>query len=149
MDEWKRICCATDFSEPSRLALEEAARLAGRFQAELTVLHVFEERAVSPEILLSKYEQALPELEEKMASCQREAERISGRPVRTVILTGNSAALEIGRFAHDGSFDLLVVGTHGRTGLPRVVLGSVAERAVREAECSVLVARSSRRAEAG
>lgn len=141
MAEWKKICCAIDFSEPSHLAMEEAASLARRFEAELTLLHVYEERAVSPEILLAKYEQAAPELEKKVGGFQREAEQIAGRPVRTVLLTGSAAATEIGRFVREGSFDLAVMATHGRTGLARVVLGSVAERVVREAECSVLVVR--------
>jgi nucleotide-binding universal stress UspA family protein len=137
---WKRICCAVDFSEPSRHAMAEAADLARRLAADLTLLHVYETHAPSPEVLLARYEQAAPELEGKLRTWQGEAERLATRPVRTVMFTGGAAA-EILRFAGEGAFDLIVLATHGRTGLPRVVLGSVAERVVREAQCTVLVVR--------
>lgn len=140
MGEWKKICCAIDFSDPSRIAMQEAAALARRLEADWTLLHVYDAHAASAEILLSRFEQALPEVEGKMGEWQQEGERIAGRPARTVILTG-SAAAEILKFAREGSFDLLVLATRGRTGLTRLLLGSVAERVVRESECSVLVVR--------
>ncbi len=140
MVDFKKICCAIDFSEPSRAAMEEAARLTRLFQAELTLLHIYEARAASPEILLSDYEHAVPDLERHMGEWQLAAERVAGRPVRTVILTGSPAA-EIIRFVQEGLYDLVVTATRGRTGLKHIVLGSVAERVVREAECPVLVFR--------
>ena len=73
MTEWKRICCALDFSASSRIVLEKAASLAGRLEADLTLLHVYLAHAVSPEILLEKFEQATLELEKKMVGYQREA----------------------------------------------------------------------------
>ncbi len=140
MSEWKKICCAIDFSEPSRFALEKAAELARRLQADLTLLHVYEARAVSAEVLVSKFEQAAPDLDRKMTSWQGEAEQAVGGPVRSVVLTG-SAASEILRFVREGGFQLLVMATRGRTGLKHLLLGSVAERVVREADCQVLVVR--------
>ncbi len=140
MDEWKRICCAIDFSDPSRIAMQKAAGLAARLNAELVLLHVYEAHAASPEILLSRFEQQLPELEGNMRAWERDAERIAGRPPRSIILTG-SAAAEILRLSQEGSFDLLVLATRGRSGLTRLVLGSVAERVVRESRCPVLVVR--------
>src|SRR5512143_808177 len=140
MDEWKKICCAIDFSDPSRLAMEKAAALAGRLDAELVLLHVYDAHAASPEILLSRFEQELPDLEAKMQAWERDAQRITGRPPRSIILTG-SAAPEILRLSGEGSFDLLVLATRGRSGLTRLVLGSVAERVVRESSCPVLVVR--------
>jgi nucleotide-binding universal stress UspA family protein len=142
MADWKKICCAVDFSEPSRLAMQEAADLARRLQAELTLLHVYEPRAPSPELLLEKLEEATAHLEREMGRLQVEAGEIAGRQVRTIILTGNVIA-EILRYVRDGGFDLVVTATHGRTGLKRVLLGSVAERVVREAGCPVLVIRRS------
>lgn len=142
MDDWKKICCAIDFSDPSLIAMQRGAALAGRLEAELILLYVHEAHAASAEILLSRFEHALPEVESKMRTWQREAERIAGRPTRSMILAGNAAA-EIVRLSCEGSFDLLVLGTRGRTGLTRLVLGSVAERVVREAECAVLVVRQS------
>lgn len=140
MDEWKKICCAIDFSDPSRIAMQKAAALAERLDAELVLLHVYEAHAASPEILLSRFEQELPNLEAKMRAWEGDAERITRRPPRSIILTGNAAA-EILRLSGEGSFDLLVLATRGRTGLTRLVLGSVAERVVRESSCPVMVVR--------
>ncbi len=144
MSEWKKICCAIDFSDPSRFAMEEAADLARRLQADLTLLHVYEPPLpASPEMLVSPpelFEQGVREMERKMEGWQLEAERIAGRPVPSTVLGGNPAD-EILRFLREGFFDLLVMATRGRTGLKRLVLGSVAERVVRQADCPVLVVR--------
>jgi len=149
MADWKKICCAVDFSDPSRAALEEACALARRTGAELTLLHVWDPHAPSPEVLLAKLEQAAPELEARLASWARDAgARTGGGSARTVLLTGPAAG-EIVRFARDGGFDLVVMATHGRSGLARVLLGSVAEQVVREASCSVLVVRRPAAAGAG
>jgi nucleotide-binding universal stress UspA family protein len=76
---------------------------------------------------------------ERMAE---EAESLRGGPVEHRVYTGDPAEAVISA-ARDGGCDLVVVGTHGRRGLKRLVLGSVAERIVREAPCDVLVARPS------
>jgi nucleotide-binding universal stress UspA family protein len=141
MSNWYRVCCAVDFSETSRAALEEAADLARRAGAELTVIHVFEppvgaSGTVVPESAL--FEATRVELERKLELWRAEAEDLSGGAVRSRLVPG-SAAQEVVRFAREGNFDLVVVGTHGRTGLRRLVLGSVAELVVREAGCPVLV----------
>jgi nucleotide-binding universal stress UspA family protein len=140
MPEWTNICCAVDLTESSGIVVRNAATLARQLQAELTLLHVFDAHAGSSDILLEKFEHAALELEPKMAGHQREAERLIGRPVRLVLLSGSPAA-EIVRFARDGAFDLVVTGTHADTGLPRLMLGSVADRVVREASSPVLVVR--------
>lgn len=144
MADWKKICCALDFSASSRIVLEKATGLARCLQAELTLVHVYQAHAPSPEIELEKFERATLELERKMAGYQQEAERVVGAPVRTIVLADGAPAGEIVRFARDGGFDLIVMGTHGDTGLTRVVLGSVADRVVREAACPVLVVRQVR-----
>lgn len=145
MNAWSRICCAIDLQQGSDLVVAAAASLAGRLEAELTLLHVYDAHAPSPEILLERYEQAAPELERLLAEQQREAARASRAPVRPVLLSGGGAAAAIVRFAGDGAFDLLVVGTHADVGLARVVLGSVASRVVREAPCPVMVVRQTPR----
>ena len=143
MAEWKRICCAVDFSEPSHLALQEAADLARRFDAELTLAHVYENPTAVASALdaprLEHVERAGAELDGTLASWRSEAGRAS-RPAHSVMLSGETAP-ELLRFLREGSFDVLVVGTHGRTGIRHLVLGSVAERLVREAPCRVLVVR--------
>ena len=142
MFDWKRICCAVDFGEPSRVALEQAADLAKRFEAQLTVIHV----VVPPpqaarDVLVSSRAVATTQAkedEEMLARWQLDAEARAGRPVRSLVLSGDPAT-QIVRHAREERFDLVVVGTHGRTGVPRLILGSVAERVARGSPCPVLI----------
>lgn len=142
MIEWKKICCAVDFAEPSRVAMERAADLAKRFEAELTLVYA---RVPPPpaatNVLVSSRglaEVDATEDEETLARWRVDAERRAGRPARSRILWGDPAT-EIVGYAREEHCDLLVVGTHGRTGVPRFVLGSVAERVARQSPCPVLV----------
>jgi nucleotide-binding universal stress UspA family protein len=140
-----KVLCAVDFSSGARDALEDAADLARRFGAQLTLVHVLDApRAMGarpsvppPELL----EREARQLGRRLEGWRHEAERIAGAPVRTVIADGPPAA-EIARLAESGDFDLVVTGTHGRHGVGRLLLGSVAERVVRDAPCPVLVARA-------
>ena len=145
MPTWTRICCAVDLSPPSRLAMETAAELASRFGAELTLLHVVERvpRPVTSDTLVSPREVLELtgfELERAVAEWRDAAVRTASRPVDYALVPGHPAT-EIARFAGEGRFDLLVMGTHGQTELEHAILGSVAERVVREAPCTVLVVR--------
>jgi len=145
MAQWTKICCPVDFSEPSRVALEEAADLARRYGAGLTVLHVFEPSAApSGEMQASMpelFEATAKELERKLAGWKLEAERL-GAPAVEQAVTSGVPGREIAAFAEEGGYDLVVMGTHGRTGIRHLVIGSVAERVIREAHCPVLVIRS-------
>ena len=134
MAGWKKLCCAIDFSETSHAAMRE-------------LLHVHPpppaaglDMSVRPPDFV---EVASTELESTMAIWQEEAERATGRAVHSTVLPGTAAAAadEILRFLRAGGHDLLVVGTHGRRGVQRILLGSVAARVAREAPCSVLVIR--------
>lgn len=142
MMDWKMICCAVDFSEPSRIAMEGAADLARRFQAELTLVHaVVPPAPAASDVLVSSAGLANIAAEEETSALEAwrsEAEQRAGIPVRASLLSGDPAA-SIVRYARDQRCDLVVIGTHGRAGIRRVVLGSVAERVVRHAECPVLV----------
>jgi nucleotide-binding universal stress UspA family protein len=144
-----KILCAVDFSTPSHAALEEAASLAAFTEATLVLVHVY---ALPPPAALSADmlawtpadadAEVLRALEPKMAELQVEAEAIAGKGrVETRLLVGDAAS-EIARLAGDGRYDLVVIGTHGRTGVKRLVLGSVAEHVVRSAPVSVLVIRA-------
>ncbi len=140
---WKKICCATDFSEPSRIAMLDAAELARRLEADLELVHVHTPPPMGTDVLAANVampELALAELEETLARWRDEAERLLGRAVRSTVLSGDAAG-EIVRLARERGLDVVVVGTHGRRGLKRFVIGSVAERVVREAPCVVIVAR--------
>jgi nucleotide-binding universal stress UspA family protein len=146
---WTKICCAVDFSPCSQVAVQEAATLAAaRTDAMLTIVHVYappRTATLSADMLASSpvdvETEVIRDLEGRMAKVRAEAEGIAGKDrVETLLLAGNPAA-EIARLAQDGGYDLVVVGTHGRTGVKRLVLGSVAEHVVRTAPVSVLVVR--------
>jgi nucleotide-binding universal stress UspA family protein len=142
MSGFRRICCAVDFSGSSRLALAEAARLALREGASLTVLHVRESPRPALEIPYApppawQDEGAPPELE----AWREEAERLREGPVDSVVL-GQPVAPAITAFARETGVDLIVLSSHGRTGLARIAVGSVAESVVRTAPCPVLVVRA-------
>ena len=143
MASWTKICCPIDFSETSRVALEEASELARRYQGELALLHVFEPPVATSDLMVAPpgmFEQTAKDLERKLELWKGEAEQRGARVVRALVVTG-AAATETVRFAREGGYDLVVMGTHGRRGLRHLVLGSVAERVVREAPCAVLVVR--------
>ncbi len=144
MVTWLKIVCAVDFSESSRSALEHAADLARRFDAELTLVHVWKgplAAGARTAAAAPAEDQQTAELGRKLEGWKREAERMAGRQVGTAIASG-SPAVEVARLAADDRADLVVVGTRGRTGIERAVLGSVAEGIVRHAPCAVLVART-------
>lgn len=148
--ELTKICCAVDFSPCSQLALKEAATLAARRGATLTIVHVYSPpraATLSADMLASTpvdlEAEVLGGLERPMADARMEAEAIVGRErIETLLLAGDPAE-EIARLAQHGRYDLVVVGTHGRTGVKRLVLGSVAERVVRSSPVSVLVVKPS------
>ena len=142
MGPWKKVCCPVDFSAVSAHSLEEGAALAERFGATLTVLHVHEplpsptlgETLASAEAL----QQAVAEHERQLAAWCARARRVAAVHVAAAVAVGDPAA-EIIRFSRDGRHDLIVMGTHGRTGRENVAFGSVAQRVMLDAECPVLV----------
>jgi universal stress protein A len=142
MRPWKKICCPIDFSEASRFALSEAAALASTLDGELTLLHVHEPTTVTGDGVaprIEDFESLRPSLERRLVGWAEEAG--SPRPrVVSRVLPGVPAE-EILRFALAERFDLLVMGTHGRTGLSHFILGSVVEKVIRHAPCPVLVVR--------
>ncbi len=140
MTGWSKILCAVDFSPGARLALDEAAALARRLDASLTLFHVHAAPSPSPAMLVAspgRYERIAAELGRELDAWRREAERLACRGVRAVLASGDPAA-EIVRAACEGGFDLVVTGS-ARNG--RAARGSVAESVVRRAPCPVLVAR--------
>lgn len=116
-----QILVATDFSDRATAALHVAVDYARRLHARLHVLHVL----------------ASEEYEVTRLLADAAAEAGPDVPV-TIASTGGDPAEEIVRYARRHPIDLIVVGTHGRTGVSRLILGSVAERVVRTASCPVL-----------
>lgn len=144
MIQLKRILAATDFSEFSTNAVRYACELAEKFDAELHLLHVLEAHAVSTPVfaaglaLNSWMQESRAAAEKSLASALDPASRFRGPVVRKVV--EGPAFPEIIRYAVNLKIDLIVMGTHGRTrtGIQHLILGSVAEKVVRKADCPVL-----------
>lgn len=141
---WKKILCPVDFSEGSRLSVETAATMAKESDAELVITNVLGlpiyymiEPIAYPTSFVNDLHGAA---EAGLAKWKEEAERRGVTRISTELVRGE-AAHEIVELAKRGEFDLIVIGTHGRTGLKHVFLGSVAEKVVRHAPCPVLVVR--------
>jgi universal stress protein A len=139
-----KILCPIDFSACSREALRTAAELARDRSAALILARVWEpptwstgEVMVAPEVVQGTTDAERAELE----TWKDTARELGASEVGTRFLTGVAwnAIVELARA--DPAIDLVVMGTHGRTGIKHVLLGSVAEKVVRHAHCPVLVAR--------
>jgi nucleotide-binding universal stress UspA family protein len=141
----KRIICPTDFSEPAAAAERQAGRLAVALGAEIVLLHVATEAPLWRETVFSANLLGVFEAQRKWAQdalAQRGvALAAEGVTARSVVKVG-AAWREIVRLATEEHADMIVMGTQGRTGLDRLLLGSVAERVVRHAPCPVLTVRS-------
>ncbi len=134
-----RILHPTDLSESSALAMEYATALARQFNAELHLLHVISDPVVTVappiagfipkgyhEEIRKHFEQELKKLAEDQ-DLKTHARVSEGTPF-----------VEIIRYAREEGIDLIVMGTHGRSGLMSLLIGSVAENVVRKSRCPVL-----------
>ncbi len=141
----KRILVPVDFSPDSRNALQYAADLAAVFRAGIVTLHV-----VEPVYVAEPYLGVAPEvgilLDEQVRNAKAVLARLAtdlkkkGQRIRTMVTAGPPALLIVD-VAKDVRADLIVMGTHGRTGLAHLLIGSVAEKVVRTAQCPVLTVR--------
>jgi universal stress protein A len=137
---FQRILCATDFSDTAEAAWEAACELARTHRAELILVHVFTELPVYPEVAVIEVQRVWEEQRawvDKELTDRAAAAGGHGLTARSLLKTG-VAPEGIVEAATEVQADLIVIGTHGRTGLTRLVIGSVAERVVRLAPCPVL-----------
>lgn len=138
------ILVPVDFSAPAREALDYAVAFAAQFQARLLVLHVVEIPYVGSglgEIELPPVEAEVREpVAENLAKLV--AAHVGGRIASETLMRTGQPWFEITEAAREQSADLIIVGTHGYTGLKHVLMGSTAERVVRHAPCPVLVVRN-------
>ena len=142
MPTFKNILCPVDFSSGSRHALTVATELAVAAAATLTIAHIWQpptfggpDFPIAPEVIQGLVDDADRLLAEWAASATG-----AGVAVHTRTITGVPWN-EIVTLVSNAEIDLVVMGTHGRTGLKHVLIGSVAEKVVRHAPCAVLIIR--------
>jgi nucleotide-binding universal stress UspA family protein len=146
MRPFRKILVPTDFSDHASEALELAVDVAKRYEAIIHLLHVVQVPAYTlPDGVVVAGADVMLTLSEAsakgLAAAKAEAERLGAGRV-TVQSTIGVPFTDIIRVARDEKADLIVMGTHGRTGLAHALLGSVAEKLVRKAPCAVLTVRS-------
>ena len=139
-----RILVPTDFSATSDAALDFAKTIATTFGASLHLLHVFEDPFVPGAFAVDTYAPLSPDMRASLLddAASRLAHRLppadKGRFNGTTEIVAGVGAIAIVNYARDHDIDLIVMGTHGRTGMAHLLIGSVAERVVRTASCPVL-----------
>jgi len=143
--EIKKILCATDFSEGSLDSLPYAVDFAKRYGAKLYLIHV-----IHDVVKTSGWYVPHVSLDEMYTDMKKDAkgrlekyfvdEMRGFKDIEHVVLTGVPYQ-EISRFAEEEKIDLIVIGTHGKTGLDRMLFGSTAEQVVRHAPCPVITVR--------
>jgi nucleotide-binding universal stress UspA family protein len=143
--DWKRILCPIDFSDASRAALEAAAEVAKRYGAKVALFHAYPVPGYTfPDGSFVASSKMLEELSDQAHRHLLEwkviAEKLGIAQVEIATAIGEPAH-EILEFAKAQKADLLVLGTHGRTGIQHALMGSVAERVVRRSTCPVLTVR--------
>ncbi|MBS1122309.1 MAG: UspA domain protein [Deltaproteobacteria bacterium] len=137
--QFQNILVGVDFSEASAEAVAVGARVAAGVSATLTLAHVWSVAYPYATFSDDALRAAIESSEGALIELGHEAERAGVREVSTVFLVGRPADAITRLVREDPSYGLIVVGTHGRTGLAHVLIGSVAEKLVRTAPCPVLV----------
>ncbi len=141
---FRNILCPIDFDANSPGALEFAGNIAQETGAKIHLLHVVPWTVAAVPIDAS---QVLAELKQSATTRLRQLamEKLDGRVANEVIVTvATDPGAEVVRLAEELKADVVIMATHGRKGLSHLVLGSVAERVVRESPCPVLTLRARR-----
>jgi len=142
MAQVTRVLCPVDFSDASRHALDHAVMIAGWFRSPLTVMHVRHPMFIAePPILFADMaDDAADSLDDVSARLETwlGPVRAAGITCDVLAVDGNNPATRIVEAVAHVHADLVVMGTHGRHGFERLLLGSVAERVVRSCPCPVV-----------
>jgi nucleotide-binding universal stress UspA family protein len=151
MSRIKRLLVPTDFSPASAIAFNYALDMAAREHASIHLLHVLDDATYAAAYPDGLYVE-LPGLRERLTEEARarlddaaKACEAAGVIATTQVLVGRPAAC-VTQEANTRGSDLIVMGTHGRSGIAHLMLGSVAERVLRTAQCPVLTVRDTSRA---
>jgi nucleotide-binding universal stress UspA family protein len=136
-----KVLVPVDFSDHSKSALAYASEIASSYRAQLQLLHIIEETTHPAYSLSGKSSKIdlVPGIEEDYRKKIRQMIQETGIPLEgtEIIINSGQAALEIIKFADENLSDLIVIATHGLTGIERFLLGSVTEKVVRMAPCPV------------
>lgn len=148
MKRVRRVLHATDFSSASRRAFSSALAIAKSLNAKLTVVYVLSplvplvpDQYVDAETL-DRYDRQARQWSRKRLDAAARTAKKAGVKVTTLLRDGDPVE-QIVRTARASRTDLIVMGTHGRRGIPKFFLGSVAERVVSRAPCAVMTVRGS------
>ena len=141
----KKILVPTDFSEHSKLALPYAIDFARTFGAELHILHAFDENALDPFYFstggsAAEYYQKLQNSFKAMVDDMFTDVDTEGINIIRVLSNG-TPFVEIVRYGKKEDMDMIIISTHGRSGLSHMLLGSTTEKVIRKAHCPVLTVR--------
>lgn len=141
-----KVLCPVDFSEYSKHALTYAVALATQFRSQLTLVHVVEPIHLPLDIAMGapgilRYEDGVVERAREQLENLLDAPTKAELSVDTRVLEG-VAFVEIVRLAREEETDLIVLATHGVSGIAHLLLGSTAEKVVRKASCPVLTVKS-------
>jgi len=141
----KRILVPVDFSECSVAALKAAIKIARPFDAKILALHVVHDPAEAPGFYASRKagEKVFRNMEESATQMMEAfaAKRLRKYEKHECHVRSGIPATQIIRFAAEQKADMIAMGTHGRGGLDRLMLGSVADRVIRSSDCPVLIVR--------
>ena len=144
MIQLNKILVPTDFSDFAKPAVEYACAIAARFGSELHLLHVVPDPAMLvPEAAAFSVESMQAQAQSMAKDATAQLQKLpcdgwdNGKPIVREVRIG-TAFLEIIEYAKEQDVDLIVIGTHGRSALMHILMGSVAERVVRKAPCPVL-----------
>ena len=141
-----RILVPTDFSKYSQNALKYAAAFAEKFDSQLYLLHVVQDLALFIPDMVTVAPPIAPSVEQMTTAVRAafdrliEANQLERFKIQREVREGNPF-YEIIRFAKENEIDLILMGTHGHTGLAHMLLGSVTEKVVRKSPCPVLTVR--------
>ena len=139
MIEFSKILYLTDFSEASEYAGQYAISIAGKYGCRLYVAHVVEPFTYADDFGID-YGAQLREMEataRRLLDDTAASMKRTGADVESILLSGNPSA-EIVKFAKEETIDLIVMATHGRSGVEHLFMGSVAEKILRKSPCPVM-----------
>jgi universal stress protein A len=149
MNTISRILVPIDFLPHSAEAVRRALDIAGRYSAEVVLLHAYQPAAypmsVGDVVVYDErqLERVTAEVRARLDAVRREVDPLGGRHVSARVVQGMPGPAIV-EAASSEPFDLIVMGTHGRTGVDRIVSGSVAEHVMRHAPCAVLTVKGPR-----